>query len=74
MPQPPTLSEEAKQRLLAIKFSFKHGVPLACEAFKISPATLYRWRRRYNARKLETLEDRVQIASDGSYRGSVDPY
>ena len=58
MPDPPTLSERAKRRVDAVQFSQKHGVPLACEAFKVSRSTLYRWRQRYLPRKLETLENR----------------
>ncbi len=58
MPQPPTLSEKAKHRLRAVEFSYKHGVKLASEAYGVSPATIYRWRQRFNPYKLETLEDR----------------
>ena len=58
VPDPPALSEQAKQRLLAVEFSITHGVPLACAAHGVSRATLYRWRDRYNPRKLETLEQR----------------
>jgi len=58
VPDPPALSEQAKQRLLAVEFSIKHGVPLACAAHGVSRATLYRWRDRYNPYKLETLEQR----------------
>ncbi len=58
VPDPPALSEQAKQRLLAVEFSIKHGVPLAGAAHGVSRATLYRWRDRYNPRKLETLEQR----------------
>ena len=45
LPDPPTLSATAKRRLDAVEFSFRHGVPLACEAFKVSRSTLYRWRQ-----------------------------
>ena len=58
LPDPPTLSAAAKRRLDAVEFSFRHGVTLAGEAFKVSRATLYRWRTRYQPRKLETLEPR----------------
>ncbi|MDF3054018.1 MAG: Integrase catalytic region [Geminicoccaceae bacterium] len=58
LPDPPTLSATAKRRLDAVEFSFRHGVPLACEAFKVSRSTLYRWRQCYQPRKLETLEPR----------------
>ena len=58
VPDPPALSEQAKQRLLAVEFSITHGVPLAGAAHGVSRATLYRWRDRYNPSKLETLEQR----------------
>src|SRR5680860_323227 len=58
LPDPPSLSEQAKHRLLAAEFAIKYGVPLACEALGVSRATLYRWKDRYNPRKLETMEDR----------------
>ena len=58
VPEPPTLSEQAKHRLLAVEFAIKYGVPMACEAHGVSRATLYRWKDRYNPRKLETLENR----------------
>ena len=58
MPDPPTLSREAKDRLRAVEFARTHGVTLASVAFHVPRSTLYRWRRRYNPRKLETLENR----------------
>jgi transposase InsO family protein len=58
VPSVPTLSPSAKQRLQAVEFSFKQGVPLACAAFQVSPATLYRWRQRYEPYRLESLEPR----------------
>src|SRR5688572_10332888 len=58
LPDPPTLSEAATRRLQAVEFSFRHGVPVACDAFQVSRATLYRWRKRYQPRKLESLEPR----------------
>src|SRR5690606_12058789 len=36
----------------------RHGVRLAVEAYGVSRSTIYAWRRRYNPRKLETLEPR----------------
>ena len=58
MPDPPTLSTQAQDRLRAVEFSYTRGVKLASEAFGVCPATIYTWRKRYNPRKLETLEDR----------------
>jgi len=57
MLRPPTLSELAKRRLQAVEFSLKRGAPLAREAFEVSRATIYAWRKRYNPDKLEKLED-----------------
>ncbi len=58
VPNPPTLSKQAKDRLRAVEFSYKHGARVAAEAFGVCPATIYTWRKRYNPYKLETLEDR----------------
>jgi transposase InsO family protein len=52
------LSPQATQRLQAVEFSFRQGVPLACEAFQISRATLYRWRTQFEPYRLESLEPR----------------
>ena len=35
-----------------------HNARLVCRHFGISPETFYRWKRRYNPRHLESLEDR----------------
>ena len=58
LPDPPTLSPVAKQRLLAVECSLRLGVPEAARTFRVSRATIYRWRARYNPRKLESLEPR----------------
>jgi len=58
VPDPPTLSNRAMERVRAVQFSQKHGIALACEAFEVCRATLYEWRRRYNPYRLETMEDR----------------
>ena len=58
MPDLVSLSAEATRRLQAVEFSHRQSVELACDAFGVSRATLYRWRRRFNPRKLETLEPR----------------
>ena len=43
VPDIPTLSAEGKRRLQVVEFSYKRGVPLACEAYAVSRATVYRW-------------------------------
>lgn len=55
----PTLSREARQRLHWMDFYAHHGqnARLTCRHFGISPDTFYRWRRRYDPRRLESLED-----------------
>lgn len=55
----PTLSREARWRLQWMDFYGRHGrnARLTCRRFGISPDTFYRWRRRYDPRRLESLED-----------------
>ena len=38
--------------------SRSHNARLTCRHFDISPQTFYRWKRRYNPKHLESLEDR----------------
>lgn len=55
----PSLSREARQRLRWMEFYLAHdrAVRLTCRHFGISSATFYRWWRRYEPRRLESLED-----------------
>ena len=55
----PSLSREARQRLRWMDFYVAHGrrVRLTSRHFGISTATFYRWWRRYDPRRLESLED-----------------
>ncbi len=55
----PDLSREARQRLQWMDFyaHHQHNARLTCRHFGISPDTFYRWRRRYQTRRLESLED-----------------
>jgi len=55
----PPLSREARQRVAWMDFYARHGqnARLTCRHFGISPDTFYRWRRRYDPRRLESLED-----------------
>ncbi|MGB3906068.1 MAG: helix-turn-helix domain-containing protein [Anaerolineae bacterium] len=54
------LSPNARRRLKWMDYYESHGenARLACRHFDISPQTFYRWRRRYNPRRLASLEDR----------------
>lgn len=54
------LSRPARQRLKWFDHYNSHGhnARLTCRYFGISPQTFYRWKRRYNPRHLESLEDR----------------
>ena len=54
------LSKKARQRLKWFDYYNSHGhnARLTCRHFDINPQTFYRWKRRYNPRHLESLEDR----------------
>jgi putative transposase len=54
------LSKKARQRLKWFDYYNLHGhnARLTCRYFGVSPQTFYRWKRRYNPRHLESLEDR----------------
>ena len=56
----PELSREARQRLKWFDYYHCHrqNARLTCRHFDISPQTFYRWKRRYDARHLESLESR----------------
>ncbi len=53
------LSKKARQRLKWFDYYNSHGhnARLTCRYYGISPQTFYRWKRRYNPRHLESLED-----------------
>ena len=53
------LLRKARQRLKWFDYykSRGHNARLTCRHFDISPQTFYRWKRRYNPRHLESLED-----------------
>ena len=53
------LSRKARQRLKWFDYynSHAHHARLTCRYFGISPQTFYRWKRRYNPRHIESLED-----------------
>jgi transposase InsO family protein len=54
------LSREARRRLKWMDHYESHGgnAALTCRYFGISRQTFYRWRRRYNPKRLASLEDR----------------
>jgi len=54
------LSAQARRRLKWMDYYESHGhnARLTCRYFGISPQTFYRWRRRYDAGNLRSLEDR----------------
>jgi len=56
----PALSKEAQRRLKWMDHYFSHGRigRLTCRHFDIHPQTFYRWKRRYDPRRLESLENR----------------
>jgi len=53
------LSKKARQRLKWFDYYNSHGhnARLTCRHFDISPQTFYRWKRRYNPKHLESLEE-----------------
>ena len=54
------LSREAQKRLKWFDYYHSHGenARLTCRYFGISPQTFYRWKRRYDPKHLESLEDK----------------
>ncbi len=54
------LSKKARQRLKWFDYynTRSNNARLTCRHFDISPQTFYRWKRRYNPKHLESLEDR----------------
>ena len=55
----PTLSKGAKQRLKWMDYygAHKRNAALTCRYFGISRQTFYRWKRRFDPRRLSSLED-----------------
>jgi putative transposase len=54
------LSRKAQQRLKWLDYYDSRGrnARLTCRHFDISPQTFYRWKRRYNPKHLESLDER----------------
>jgi putative transposase len=57
---PVGLSKPARQRLKWFDYYYSHGrsARLTCRYFGISPQTFYRWKKRYDPHRLESLENR----------------
>ena len=58
LPQAPTLSAEAYERLRYVEYAQRTSVRDASIAFRVPVSTIYRWRRRYRPDDLTTLESR----------------
>jgi len=55
----PELSKKARQRIKWFDYYKSHNqnARLTCRYFGISPQTFYRWKRRYDPKHIESLED-----------------
>jgi putative transposase len=71
----PQLSETARRRLRWIEYYLAHGqrVRLTCRHFGLSFATFYLWWRRYDPRRLESLEDEWATRRPRHVRHSLMP-
>lgn len=58
LPDAPSLSREAKQRLKIMDYARTHSVAATCRHFGIARSTFYRWQHRYNPQQLSSLENR----------------
>ncbi len=60
VPRAPHLSRPAQARLALLDWHFRHGrrVALTAAHFGYSRPTVYRWLKRYDANRLESLENR----------------
>ena len=58
LPDAPTLSRDAKQRLRWMDYARIHSVAATCRHFGIARSTYYRWQRRYDPAQLSFLENR----------------
>jgi transposase InsO family protein len=52
------LSKTAKQRLKILDYARTHSVSATCRHFGIARSTFYRWRHRYDPKRLAFLENR----------------
>jgi putative transposase len=58
LPQAPTLSPQARFRLLCVEHAARRGVKDASLAFAVPGSTIYRWRKQYRPADLTSLEPR----------------
>jgi transposase InsO family protein len=58
LPDPPTLSDAAKVRLLCVEHAARTSVKEASVAFAVPVSTIYRWQKRYRPDDLTRLEPR----------------
>lgn len=58
LPRAVDLSTKAQTRLMAVECAKRYGVLHAAEVFRVSRATIYRWRKRFNPHDLRSLEER----------------
>jgi len=64
------LSQEARKRLAWFDWHRDHGenVSLTCRHFAIARQTFYRWQKRYNPKRLASLEDRSSVPHKRRHR------
>src|SRR3989338_1742957 len=69
------LSKAALKRLSWFDFSKSHGnnISLTCRHFGISRDTFYLWKRRFNPKKLSTLEDDTSSRRPKNVRSMTTP-
>jgi len=69
------LSPEARRRLRWMDYYDQHdqNVARTCRHFDISRETFYRWRKRYDPRRLESLEDDRQTRRPNHVRHPETP-
>lgn len=58
VPDAPSLSDEARFRLLCVEHAQRTTVAEAARTFHVPPSTLYRWRQRYDPDHVDRLESR----------------
>lgn len=52
------LSKKARIRLEVLDFAKTHPVAVTCRRYGIARSTYYRWKKKFNPRNLQSLEDR----------------
>src|SRR3989338_1807180 len=64
------ITQKALERARILVFTEKHGIKTAVEAFKISPRTLYAWKRRFRdgGKKPEALNEKKRTPKNKRVR------